>query len=157
MKGTYQTRSTFRSILGKISVVYLYGINASNSNGEQLVYWRMPSSGTLRRNNTHFFAACAGCSVRLTFIVHRLLSTWWWRRYSSESPFLTRATRRNIPEDGIFYSHSRENLRSYSWPIVCGCSWIHRSYFINHVTVPYDRFCIWLCISVSYHLNHSRT
>jgi hypothetical protein len=26
---------------------------------------------------------------------------------------LTRATRRNTPEDGILHSHSRENLRSY--------------------------------------------
>jgi hypothetical protein len=27
---------------------------------------------------------------------------------------LTRATRRNIPEDAILHSHSRENLNSYS-------------------------------------------
>jgi hypothetical protein len=32
---------------------------------------------------------------------------------SSETPFLTRATRRNIPEDTILHSHSRENLKSY--------------------------------------------
>jgi hypothetical protein len=31
--------------------------------------------------------------------------------HSSETPVLTRSTRRNIPEDGI--SHSRENLKSY--------------------------------------------
>jgi hypothetical protein len=32
---------------------------------------------------------------------------------SSETPFLTRATRRNIPEDGILYSHRSENLKPY--------------------------------------------
>jgi hypothetical protein len=37
---------------------------------------------------------------------------------SSETSDVTRATSRDIPEDGILHSHRRENLKSYRDKIV---------------------------------------
>jgi hypothetical protein len=41
---------------------------------------------------------------------------------SSEMSVLTRATRRNIPEDAILHSHRRENLKPYNF--ICGIHYI---------------------------------
>jgi hypothetical protein len=38
---------------------------------------------------------------------------------SFETSFLTRATWRNIPEDGIHHSYRRENLKSYKTTTCC--------------------------------------
>jgi hypothetical protein len=46
---------------------------------------------------------------------------------SSESSVLTRATRRNNPEDTSLHSHHRENLKSYrpcmDRSLCCGLAW----------------------------------
>jgi hypothetical protein len=51
---------------------------------------------------------------------------------SSETPVLTRAIRRNIPEDTILHSHRREKLKSYAVHIVHLWAKSHGVYFASY-------------------------
>jgi hypothetical protein len=54
---------------------------------------------------------------------------------SSETLVLTRATRRNIPEDTILHSHRRENLKSYK-EYHCHCKLWKCTLFCNQSICP---------------------
>jgi hypothetical protein len=99
-----------------------------------IVLW---SLHLMRKGRVHSSLVLWVCSVsnrrlfRCVATIYDLRFTrrWLWRTVSSGmlrrvalvrndvSEELTRATRRNIPEDTILHSHRRETLKSYSMPL----------------------------------------
>jgi hypothetical protein len=73
----------------------------------------MPSSGMLRRvallRSVRRLLVTANVVPSSPILVTLMMEA----LCSSETSVLTRATRRNISEDGILHSHSREDLNSY--------------------------------------------
>jgi hypothetical protein len=115
--------------------------------------WRMPCAGMLRRVallRTDVSEERVSFNVRVTRIgeLGRTLAvTSNWSKlhvlYSSETSVLTRSKRRSTSEDGIFHSHYRENLKSWSeflWKLPHKIS--HRN--IHNITnVTGNRTLVW--------------
>jgi hypothetical protein len=134
----YSTRARKDSLLSArtfFSEVLLYAMRGDRQSSDG----RMESSGMLRRvalvitDVSEVFSA----SINILFLrsVHRLLVMakvpsssildilMIEALSSSETSFLIRATRCNIPEDAILQRHRRENLKSYKTEKWCllGC------------------------------------
>jgi hypothetical protein len=83
----------------------------------------MPSSGILRRValvRTDVSEECSASVIRVTKIGELVTLAGTSNQFTLHASVLTRATRRNIPEDGILHSHRRENLKSFNVQPISG-------------------------------------
>jgi hypothetical protein len=70
-------------------------------------------------------------------------------QFSSNTSVLKRASRRNIPEDGILHSHRRDNLKSFTI-LLCGEATHHSSVrrLLGTGEVPSSPFLVSLTLEV---------
>jgi hypothetical protein len=76
--------------------------------------------------------------------VLRLLVTANAPLHSSETSVLTRAIRRQIPQDGILHSHRRENLKYYTVRLLYKCECVKGSHHLGDECVLNDIIINWM-------------
>jgi hypothetical protein len=72
---------------------------------ESAVFWDVTTCGCCKNRGKKLANVIPSSPILVTLLMEK--------KRSSKTFALTRATRRNIPEDGIIHGHSRQKLKSY--------------------------------------------